>query len=210
MPFIVAEGRQVIYNIERSASMFLVKNIFSFVLAILSLFAVFKYPLQPIQLSLISTITIGIPSFLLSLEKTDRKVTGRFISNIILNALPGSITDVLIAVGILLFASAYSIPYDISSTIVSILIAVVGFAVLFKLILPLNVKRSVMFGGLIVIYLFLSLMFPGFLKITPPDFGGWIIIVVFTLLIPSFMFSFDYLIGKIRTKLSERLKAKEQ
>ena len=60
LPAVVAEGRRVINNIQRSASLFLVKNIFSFLLTFIALFITMPYPLQPLQLSLLSMVTIGI------------------------------------------------------------------------------------------------------------------------------------------------------
>lgn len=83
MPAIVAEGRRVINNIQRAASLFLVKNIFSFALTLLLLFIDMPYPLLPIQLSLISTFTIGIPSFFLALEPNYARVEGKFMRNVI-------------------------------------------------------------------------------------------------------------------------------
>lgn len=89
MPAIVGEGRRVINNIQRAASLFLVKNIFSFLLSLVSLFAGFPYPLLPLQLSLIGSLTIGIPSFFLALEPNSSRVEGHFMSNVFYKALPG-------------------------------------------------------------------------------------------------------------------------
>lgn len=93
MPAIVAEGRRVINNIQRAASLFLVKNIFSFALTLLLLFIDMPYPLLPIQLSLISTFTIGIPSFFLALEPNYARVEGKFMRNVIRRAMPGGLTN---------------------------------------------------------------------------------------------------------------------
>ena len=89
MPAIVGEGRRVINNIQRAASLFLVKNIFSLLLSLVSLFAGFPYPLLPLQLSLIGSLTIGIPSFFLALEPNNSRVEGHFLSNVFYKALPG-------------------------------------------------------------------------------------------------------------------------
>ena len=64
MPYVVFEGRQVVNNIQRSASLFLVKNIFSLLMAIFSAIFAITYPLEPSQISLISMFTIGLPVFL--------------------------------------------------------------------------------------------------------------------------------------------------
>ena len=90
MPKVVAEGRRTINNIGRSASLFLVKTIYSVILALMFLFMGAAYPFVPIQLSLISTVTIGIPSFLLALEPNKERVKGKFLQNVIIRALPTS------------------------------------------------------------------------------------------------------------------------
>ena len=88
MPKVVAEGRRTINNIQRSASLFLVKTIYSCLLALMSLLMQENYPFVPIQLSLISFVTIGTPSFLLALEPNKEKITGSFLKNILKKALP--------------------------------------------------------------------------------------------------------------------------
>jgi cation-transporting ATPase E len=112
MPSVVLEGRRVINNIERAASLFLVKNIFSFLLALVSLFFALPYPVSPAQLSLVSTLTIGIPSFILAMEPNESLVSGRFITNIIYRALPAGITNLLLVLGILLFQIGFAIPNE--------------------------------------------------------------------------------------------------
>lgn len=92
MPKVVAEGRRTINNIQRSSSLFLVKTIYSCLLALIFLFAKEEYPFIPIQLSLISSITIGAPSFLLALEPNKEKIKGNFLKNIISKSLPTGIT----------------------------------------------------------------------------------------------------------------------
>lgn len=90
MPSVVAEGRRVINNIERSASLFLVKNIFSFILTLITLLTVSLYPFNPAQLSLVSALMIGVPSFFLALEPNTDMVKGKFLRNVLFRAFPGS------------------------------------------------------------------------------------------------------------------------
>ena len=92
MPKVVAEGRRTINNIQRSASLFLVKTIYSTILAIMFLIMGDSYPFIPIQLSLISVVTIGIPSFILALEPNKEKIRGHFMQNVIANAIPTGLT----------------------------------------------------------------------------------------------------------------------
>ena len=91
MPSVVAEGRLVVNNIERTASLFLVKNIFSLFLSIFSIILMVNYPLEPSQISLISMFTIGIPAFVMSLERNTDQIKGHFLSNVLFKALPGGL-----------------------------------------------------------------------------------------------------------------------
>lgn len=95
MPKVVAEGRRTINNIERSATLFLVKTIYSGLLAVMFLFMGEAYPFVPIQMSLIGTITIGLPSFLLALEPNKEKIRGNFLKNVIKRALPVGLSVIL-------------------------------------------------------------------------------------------------------------------
>ena len=107
MPSVVLEGRRVVNNIQRSASLFLVKNMFSFLLAIFSAVFMITYPLEPSQVSLISMFTIGVPAFFLALEPNKSMIKGHFLTNVFLKALPAALTDVL-AVGALVVLEKHS------------------------------------------------------------------------------------------------------
>jgi len=143
MPGIVAEGRKVINNIQRSASLFLVKNIFSFLFAILSIVAGFAYPVSPAQLSLVSMLTIGVPSFILALEPNEGIVKGHFLRGVFFRALPGSLTDVFISLGVVLFALEF-VEIQQASTVNAILLAIVGFMVMYRVCKPFTTLRIVL------------------------------------------------------------------
>ena len=190
MPHVVAEGRRVINNIERTASLFLVKNIFSFILATISIFAVFAYPLTPAQLSLASTLTIGIPSFFLALEPNKSLVRGRFIVNVIYRALPAALTNLFIIIGVVLFKEAFTLNAEEVTTIAAVLITCVGFIMVWKVCQPFNWKRAVMLVGLIVLFAGVLSLAPGLFSIVPLSFGSGLVLSVFILLIPSVMWLF--------------------
>lgn len=163
MPKVVNEGRRVVNNIQRSASLFLVKNIFSFLMAIFSLVMVINYPLQPSQITLISAFTIGLPSFLLALESNHNRIRGQFIPNVLARAIPGGVTDML-AVSVLVVAGGYiSLDHNDVSTTATLLLVAVGMMVLYHISAPLNKFRlSVMIGsllGLIIAIIFLHNLF---------------------------------------------------
>lgn len=157
MPDVVYEGRRVVNNIQRSASLFLVKNIFSLLLSLFSVILMVTYPIEPAQVSLISMFTIGVPGFLLALEPNKDRINGHFITNVMLKALPGGLTDV-IAVGALVVCGEVFCISDASiGTIATLVLSVVGFMILFKISEPLNgMKYAVIIGNIA------GLVFSGF------------------------------------------------
>lgn len=133
MPKVVAEGRRTINNIQRSATLFLAKTIYSSVLALLFLFIGSTYPFEPIQLSLISVATIGIPSFVLALEPNKEKIKGDFLKNVIKNSLPTATTVVLNIFAITILHKLEWIGDQYYSSLCVISTGVCGLILLFKL-----------------------------------------------------------------------------
>lgn len=154
MPKVVAEGRRSINNIERSSTLFLSKTIYATLLAIYFLFIHLTYPFQPIQLTLISVATIGIPSFILALEPNKERVKGRFFRNVMAHSLPTSLTIVFHII-ILSIISAYGTLQDPEvSTLAVLLTAYVGFLLLNKLCKPYNWLRGLLMISMIIFFLF--------------------------------------------------------
>lgn len=154
MPAVVAEGRRVVNNIERTASLFLVKNIFSMLLSIFSMCMVLEYPLEPAQISLISMFTIGIPGFIMSLEPNKQRIQGRFLSKVIKKALPAGVTDFLVVSALVLFCREFSVNAADVSTACTIVVAIVGFMILYRIASPMTKLHWVMLIGVIVGWLF--------------------------------------------------------
>ncbi|MEG2687929.1 MAG: HAD-IC family P-type ATPase, partial [Clostridia bacterium] len=139
MPRVVAEGRRSINNLERSAALFLVKTIYTFLFAVFFMIISSELPFAPKHLTLIGGLTIGIPSFILALEPNNTRVTGRFLPKVVAEALPGSICVMLGVFGVLI-CDRFFISMSIEQTQVMYLIvtAFIGFVFLFKVSLPLN------------------------------------------------------------------------
>lgn len=163
MPDVVYEGRRVVNNIERSASLFLVKNIFSLLLALFSVISMFTYPLEPSQISLISMFTIGLPGFLLAMEPNKERIKGHFLTNVMLKALPGGLTDVIAISALVVCGAVFSIPEESIGTIATMVLAVVGFMILFKISEPLNTMKyvviSINVAGFVLCVYFLKDLF---------------------------------------------------
>lgn len=154
MPMVVNQGRQVVNNIQRSASLFLVKNIFSLLMSIFSLIMVIDYPLQPAQITLISAFTIGLPSFLLALETNHKRIKGQFIPSVLAKALPGGITDMLTVSVMVMVGSYMELSHDEIGTTATILLVAVGMMVMYHISAPLNKFRlSVMGTSLLCVIL---------------------------------------------------------
>ncbi len=163
MKEIVGEGRQIINNIERSATLFLVKNIFSMLLAVFSIINVMKYPLEPSQISLISGFNIGIPAFFLALEPNTNRIQGRFMAKVLLKAAPAALTDFFVIAALVVFGNVFGVsPQDISVA-ATWLLAIVGFIILFNISKPLNRYRAAVMGlcilGMLICIFFMSSLF---------------------------------------------------
>ena len=148
MPLVVDEGRRVVNNIERSASLFLVKNIFSVIMALLSILFVFQYPITPAQMSLISGLTIGVPAFLLALEPNHNRIQGSFMKNVMFKALPAGLTDVVLIGALVLWSDALHLSADQMATASFILLAVVGLLIIYRISRPMNAYRTAIAVGM--------------------------------------------------------------
>lgn len=146
MPYVVMEGRRVINNIQRTASLFLVKTIYSFLLALVFLFVQLPYPFVPIQLSLISTVAVGMPAFILALEPDKNRVTGNFMSNVLSRALPGALTITSFILLVVFGAALLNLPYADISTISMVLTGATSLMVLLEASLPFNFLRGALWG----------------------------------------------------------------
>lgn len=150
MPSVVMEGRRVVNNIERSASLFLVKNIFSFLLSLFSVCFMINYPLEPSQISLISMFTIGVPAFFLALQPNKNIIQEHFLSNVLIKALPAGITDFLVVGALVVFGQVFEVGETDISTACTMLLAIVGFVILYNISKPMNALRWCVWGGCIV------------------------------------------------------------
>ena len=138
MPGVVKEGRRVVNNLERSGSLFLVKNIFSLCISILAILFGFKYPLLPSQISLISMFTIGIPAFLLSQAPNTDLIKGKFINNIIKKALPAGILDTLVIITMVIVGKILGLTGELVAALSTIGLALVGLFIIYNVSKPLN------------------------------------------------------------------------
>lgn len=218
MPKVVNEGRRTINNITRSASLFLVKTIYSTILALMFLFMGNAYPFVPIQLTLISAITIGIPSFILALEPNRERVRGNFLRNVISKSIPTGIT---VAINILLISILNKlniISNEYYSSLCVISTSICGLILLFTLtkskknedtILPFSVFRMFLAILLSILLIVGLTLFKDFFNIAPiiPMIKHIIIILILSIGIFSilnFIFT-KALIIKRAIKISKKI-----
>ncbi len=163
MPDVVFEGRRVVNNIQRSSSLFLVKNIFSLLLSVFSAVFLITYPLEPSQISLIGMFTIGIPGFLLALEPNKNRIQGHFLKNVLLKALPAGLADVLAVGALVVCGNVFSLPKEDIATASTMLLCVIGFMILINISKPFTpVKYGILalnVTGLVLCGIFLKNLF---------------------------------------------------
>ena len=177
MPSVVMEGRRVINNIERSASLFLVKNMFSFLLSLVTLAFALTYPLSPSQLTLVNITSIGVPSFVLAMEFNKELVKGKFLRSVLSLAMPAGVTDFIVILAAVLICAKLNIPKAELSTMAMFLMGFVGFMMVFQTCRPFNLIRKLMFGVLALIFVFGSILFPSLFSIASLSGKVWLITV---------------------------------
>lgn len=163
MPSVVLEGRRVVNNIQRSASLFLVKNLFSMLMTLFTFVAVSKYPLYPTQLSFLGTFTIGTPAFLLAMQPDKSRIEGHFLTNVVLLALPAALTDFILLAVLNVAGNCAGIGHEQLSTMCIMILLAVGMAALIRICMPLDKIRTgiciLMASGAVFSVLFLKPLF---------------------------------------------------
>ena len=180
MEDIVYEGRKDINNITRSSSLFLYKNLFSFLLATFSIIMVFNYPLHSTQLALISMCNIGIPSFLLALEPNETKQDKKFISQVLINAIPAAITSFIAVISMIYFSKLFNINQSEVGTACVYLLAVVGFNTLIYITRPLKKYHIMVFAISIGVAIFSSFFLYDIFEINDISLKAAALCVVFS------------------------------
>ena len=184
MPNVVKEGRRVINNIEKSASLFLVKTIYSFLLSILFLIIMKPYPFVPIQLTLISALTIGIPSFFFALESNNNKIKKGFLKNFFHR--------------ICTVPLCLKIPHSQVSSISAILTGFTGLVILYRVSIPFNNQRKILFTFMTVLFFSIVILFGDRFMIYKLNFVQTIILAVFMIITPITIKIISSIVDKIK------------
>ena len=210
MPSVVLEGRRVVNNIERSASLFLVKNIFSFLMSFFSVIYMVTYPLEPSQISLISIFTIGAPAFLLALEPNKNRIQGHFLSSVVMRALPAGLTDFIVMSAFLICCKIIGVPRAEISTACTYIMIVVGLLILLKISMPLDLYRSVtcllMLAGTILAAWILG----GLFGIRPLSGNSILILCIFSAITMPVLTLASLITEKIKEAINKRRNQKKE
>ncbi len=210
MPQIVGEGRRTINNIERSATLFLVKNIFSLLLSVFSIINVLNYPLQPSQISLISMFNIGIPAFLLAMEPNRERIEGRFLPRVVLRAMPASLTDFFAIAALVVFGNTFSVSEVDISVAATFLLAIVGFMILFRISQPMNRYHWAVLIGCVLGLGFFAYFFNGLFEIRNISRECFMLFGLFAIATEPFMRYLTALFALIKDKFEELEKRVEE
>ena len=173
LPAVVDEGRRVINNITRAASLFLVKTLYSFALALLVLFLPTRYPFQPIQLTLISSLTIGAPSFFLALEPNHERVRGNFLRTVLTRAIPGALAVTVCALAAC-FLEKLGWSHEVCSTLATLAAGAAGLVTLLVTCLPFTRLRAAVFVAMCVGMALSITLIPGVYYLVPLTGAQWL------------------------------------
>ena len=188
MPRIVGEGRRVINNIQRAATLFLVKNIFSLGLSLVSLLTSWPYPLMPLHMSIISGLTIGVPSFFLAMEPNYERVQGRFLAGVLRRAFPGGLSNIFVVLAAQAFMTVFSLPLEQMSTVCTAILAVVGMLVLYQTCMPFDRFRRLIWWGMLTALVLCFTLLGSFLELRAGDLSVRLVMTALLVMSPTVFF----------------------
>jgi cation-transporting ATPase E len=191
---IVEEGRHVVGNIQRSAGLFLVKNICSLGVAFLCLLIGWAYPLSPVHTIVVSILTIGLPSLLLVLERTTVTYSGQFLPTVLRSALPGGLTGIVVTVLALTFGAVCGLGTAAVSTICAVLTGWVGILALYHACKPMTGFRRSVLGLMALSLLGCFTLLGGFFELTVPDGQTALILTTLLLSAPTVYYAVEHLL----------------
>lgn len=208
MPHVVAEGRRTINNIERSSSLYLVKTMYSILLSLFFLFTPHSYPFSPIQLSLISSLLVGFPSFVLALQPNKNIVRGNFTFNIITRAAPAALCISLNIIISALLSGTLGISQEELSTIAVYITSLVCLLLVIRLSIPLNPLRGAMLAVSVIGMTIAFIFFRGFFNLTALNTNA-VILVAISAVVFFLLFNLLYDIANKQIEKFKRRKPKK-
>ncbi len=163
---VVGEGRRVVNNIEKVAALYLVKTVYSMILTLAFLGLPFLYPFELIQLTPVSALTVGLPSFFLAMQPNYGRIQGRFLYNALKHALPAALTISLLLIAIQVGAHLLSIAFEESSTLCVMVIALTGLLLLYHVCRPLDLYRGILLGVILALSALVYFQFGAYFELS--------------------------------------------
>lgn len=200
---IVKEGRRSINNLGRSACLFLTKTLYSALLMIAFIFLNKNYPFVPIHITLLSFVTIGIPSFVLALEPNDNPISDQFLSNIFKKIIPPALTVFINIFIMTLLKEAFSLSVLQSSSICVILVALIGFMLIYDISRPLTFLRMCLLCIMIGVFVLGFTFFKGLFSLTSLTFEMYMIVLVLGLISIFLYLMFSFLVHILFDKIQK-------
>jgi len=164
MPSVVREGRRVVNNIQKSSSLFLMKTIFTIIVSIIVLIMNKSYPFSPVQFMTLEYFVIGLPSFFLALQPNHNIIKGKFMSNLLKNALPAGITLIISTMSMYVFQYYTNIPNEVMCTMASIALTCSGLLILYNLCRPYNALKSILVAVMTMLSIATMIFLPNMLS----------------------------------------------
>ena len=178
MPLVVAEGRRSVNNLQRSGTLFLTKTIYSSILAFIFIFLPIPYPFQPIQLTLISTLSIGTPSFLLALQSNTDIIRGGFIRNILRIAFPQGVATAVCGIASAVVCEILGFSTEIMSTVTTYALITVSFFTVTRVLKPIKPWKIGMMAVLMSGFAAAAIVVPDIFSLYPLGFMGYTVAVI--------------------------------
>ncbi len=175
---VVAEGRRAINNVERSSALYLGKTVYTALLTLILIFAADFYPFQPVQMTLISVFTIGVPSVILGLEPNRDRIRGRFIENVARKALPAAILLLANILTAILLGNVLGYPDALRSTMTVFAAGGAGLTILFYTAMPMNWLRGGLTLAMGLGFYGCAILLRDFLSLTPLGLAEMVILGV--------------------------------
>ena len=216
MPKVVQEGRRVVNNIQRVATLFLTKTIFSFLLALTIIFAAYvlgvnmKFPIKLRPLMIIDFLAVGVPAFFLALESNNNVIKGNFLLNVLKKAFPGALVVALDCIAIFCFRNSLNITFEEISTMSIIVAAFTCLMVLYRTCIPYNWYRRLIFTTMFIAYLLCIFVGPlqNYFEICPLDVPQILLVLLLIVLTDTLLDLFTKIPAKIYSSVIEKLRFK--
>ncbi|MEE1186008.1 MAG: HAD-IC family P-type ATPase [Acutalibacteraceae bacterium] len=203
LPSVVNEGRRSINNLKRSASLFLVKTIFSFFLTIIFLFIPQQYPFEPIQLTLVSMLATGTPSTLLALEPNFKRIKGKFLTDILVKSVPAAVAFIT---GVCM-CSAVGMHLNLQAEISTMCVIVAGSALflnLARVCMPFNLYRGVIFTVMFTGFVLGNIFLKSFFSLVTLNMHLYLICAVLIVIVFLIYFITQFTVGKIAKRINKK------